>query len=629
VFTKKYSSFLRPIDFPRLKLYGERRSRIIWEQAQIRGPIEERSWPSKVGELAIEKSDLDEKKTRLDEKNRELKGRRTRLDKRKAELEERMSGADNSDETSEAYTNDVEAKKAELEHEEEKLEHEEEKLESEMGDVVCEMARVESDMDELFAKTQWLSIPYDANISFFVCRKDILDRARGELDLRVVKQELHNLLVEEARLMTSTDTRLPDQDYYDAIRECDPFAPTAPSGEVDDKFKRIIIISKMVDHVARRVVAGKLPETWEEMIVIAKLLDKRILLETQSFNTYLCTFLELIWNSGGDLTVNPDYTFSGKTGEGDRTHLLRAFHLFRSLFRTGVSDRNSTLETQRAEGATYVHVGEQPTNWLFARHWYSTMVDTLTAKDEEGRYLWCDGEAMDLELMPVPSSLSLWIRKTIEKTIEKTPDESPSLTAEELNRFCECSESHFCEDITRCEETKGCALKKINDGKGLSSLVDHHACWGEWSFGLMSGSENQSLAIDLINNLMTNSKICERAFNGACLPTVEAFYEMYGDVKCLDLPERPEVSMPSLSYNQLRSQHFRHAKTRLDIYDFRHVAKILHSKMEAIRKSQVQNEDSSRSHESAWEDEKIWELCKSFLDDVGKLAEMSIMLGDS
>jgi hypothetical protein len=99
---------------------------------------------------------------------------------------------------------------------------------------------------------------------------------------------------------------------------------------------------------------------------------------------------------------------------------------------------------------------------------------------------------------------------------------------------------------------------------------------------LMKGSENVALAVDLINNVMSSQRICDRAFSGAAVPTVEDFYKIYGDIPCLNFPERPTKLLPETTFADLREMFFKNARSRSQIFDYRLCMRELHSILEYI-----------------------------------------------
>jgi hypothetical protein len=168
-------------------------------------------------------------------------------------------------------------------------------------------------------------------------------------------------------------------------------------------------------------------------------------------------------------------------------------------------------------------------DWGFARHWYSTFVDLLTARKADGDgWLWGPGDG-ELDVMPIPVSLSRYV------------------------------------------EQKG--------------RPTHVSCWGEWYLAAVRGGENKALAVDLINNLMSTQRICDRALRCASVPTVEEFYEMYGRAECLDLRQRPDLKLPTLSFNRLREMLFGSAKSRTQIFDYRNCMRELHPVLHLLQGS--------------------------------------------
>ena len=99
----------------------------------------------------------------------------------------------------------------------------------------------------------------------------------------------------------------------------------------------------------------------------------------------------------------------------------------------------------------------------------------------------------------------------------------------------------------------------------------------------MRGSENDALAISLVNDLMNSLKVYERATSGAALPTVECFYNDYGTLPCISTGERTNLLLSKMTYGQLREQIFKVARTRNRIFDYRHCARDLHSLLAKVQ----------------------------------------------
>jgi hypothetical protein len=230
--------------------------------------------------------------------------------------------------------------------------------------------------------------------------------------------------------------------------------------------------------------------------------------------------------------------------------LFHAFFLLREMFRLGVIEQYSTLDPKKF-GKRYPALGKQSSDhkdWLFARHWYSTFVDVLTDLRETGTgYSWEPGPDVELMIQPLPFS---------------------AFSVQELTAGL------------------GAGLESPNDQFAAQGTATRHpmiSCWGEWHFAVLNGTENQALAIEIINHLMSSNAVCERAARCAALPTVEEFYKRYADVPCLRLPEREDVKIQRLTYRQLRDRFFRIAKTRRSVFDYRHCLREIHSVLTLIQ----------------------------------------------
>ncbi len=272
------------------------------------------------------------------------------------------------------------------------------------------------------------------------------------------------------------------------------------------------------------------PESWEEIYALCELTRRTVLIETQTFDTFLCTVLEMFWACDGDLVIGPDYTIKDEPQVA--RNLFRALYLLCLMFENKIIRRDSSVEFVKewpAGEATGVEA--QREEWLFARHWYSTLVDMLTARDKgDGTYRWRPaGGSATLTLAPLPYNLS---------------------------------------------------AAAMNDRPPAPV-----SCWGEWHFALLRGSENEALAIDLINNLMSSHRICERAFNAAAIPTVTAFYDEYGHIPCLEMPERKDVTINAPTYRELRDRVFKNARSRNSVFDYRHCMRDLHALVVRVQKN--------------------------------------------
>ena len=173
--------------------------------------------------------------------------------------------------------------------------------------------------------------------------------------------------------------------------------------------------------------------------------------------------------------------------------------------------------------------------WLCARHWYSSLVDLLTDKTDKGKdgahWTWApEHKKIQLGIQPLPYSAF----------------------ANNTERF-----------LAEKEKRPVVALNPVS-------------CWGEWHFVVLNGTENEDLAIEVINHMMSSNAICERAEHCAAVPTVEMFYDRYADVPCLRLPERRDIGLPTMTYQELRDTVFDVAGSRRPIFDYQHCMRELH-----------------------------------------------------
>lgn len=227
-------------------------------------------------------------------------------------------------------------------------------------------------------------------------------------------------------------------------------------------------------HRATDLVLGELPcpKTWEELEDICK--QKKeidptsypLLLETKTIDSFIATMLELFWSHAGGWTTEEDGEAlkiqyeSGHSEDGVIAALVR----FRRWFEQGLVRRHSTIDPRHDKNDNDCR------DWLYARHWYSTLVDTLTAVDDGG------------------------------------------------GKVCTMRPS----DVRVCQ---------IPVGEGLANAV-HPSTWGEWYLAVDGGTENYPLAESVINNHLSCSKVIRRAVTGAGLPPFEEFYREYGDCNC-------------------------------------------------------------------------------------------------
>ena len=372
--------------------------------------------------------------------------------------------------------------------------------------------------------THLLSVPYDSNVGLMLYRKDLIKR---DVNPRVLCQDIINTYDKHRELITKFLNQ----------SDCKEWLGTERGSKRDSRrFSETIVetyVAHLVDHVLR---LGHPPITWEEVIALCGVQKLDCLIETRTFDTLAATFLELLWNCGGDLKISPRYQLFNKAHTTER--LFHAICLLHRMFKDGIIPIHSAVDPlymRDRYGENTRQGTAEGVDWLFARHWYSTAVDLLTHKPEDkpsASHLW-EQKGAQVEIMPLPISLS-----------------------------------HY--------------IEQRESGKSDGEIV-HRSCWGEWHFAVHGGSENKALALDIINNLMSSSKICDRAFRNASLPTVEAFYTRYPKVKCFNIPERPADSVPSWTFGDIHDKLFPFAKSRSQIFDYRHCVREIHTVIEAIQ----------------------------------------------
>jgi RecA/RadA recombinase len=394
------------------------------------------------------------------------------------------------------------------------------------GDVLSSLTR--EDMHEYRAgEDYWLSIPYDANVGVFVVREELLEALRKPERGQAFAQHFTQLKRREVAVFQRLQERLPSRlveprrdallGHGDDVRRCDTLARAA-----------IADAQYQLDHPneawQRFLGDAGARLTWDDVLCLSAIsTTDGFGIETRSFDTLIATFLELVWNSGGKLNVNARYEVEDKPTQ--IIALTRALHYFSAIFElTGASPNDSVDPTQFRPDERYG-------NWIFARLWYSTLVDALTAQrpEQAGKardHVWhAKGEGVRLKIIPMPAGLP---------------------------------------------------------GKH----APHFTCWGDWNFALLAGSENVELACSLVSNLMGSLKVTDRGLRGAGLPTVKKFYDRYANERCIPQDIRGDMGLPEMTFQELRAQYLEPRDDgtglkggifRQSIFDYRHCAREIYS----------------------------------------------------
>jgi len=301
------------------------------------------------------------------------------------------------------------------------------------------------------------------------------------------------------------------------------------------------------------------PKTWEEMVALCELshqvpaLEYQLALECATFDTLMVTLLEILWAHGAELVVRPDYTI--ENWEETERALTRSLALFQYMIKpkayrgsgvgmtplspgespTGhaqktILPRESTLEVRRFAERYRKSPGAY--DWLFCRHWYSTLVDHLTSK--------------------------ITVRQGADRLAEEfvLDDRKSRIRIDHL-------------------PTTVYSLARGGPEIGRS-------CLGEWHLVLGRGSENRTLGLELINWILNGQTMCDWAFRSAILPTVDAFYDIYGDASCLNLERNQLLSGETLTFRRVR-QMARGGGSRSTVFDYRLCMRPIHGIVEAIR----------------------------------------------
>ena len=376
------------------------------------------------------------------------------------------------------------------------------------------------------------NIPYNANVGLLVYRKDLLKTAKfNKNQLKALLKTLINEEIDLFKNLMEMPKRYNNNQSMCAIIEeikskIEIYLLNLERIKINEE---VNILMELLHRLRKDKLDEKIKMSWEQIIILCQVSKFKTLIETQTFDTYLSTFLEVFWNLGGEFKVSANFKIDHKNDQ--LIPLIRALHIFRQLFHKDIVPRHSNLEPE------YLDLLQAENQWLFARHWYSTLIDVLTKKDENDEFVWKSrGKPISLEIIQIPQSIF--------------KSEQPQYANE-----------------------------------------NSKSCCGVWSFGLLEGSENIELAIDLVNNLMSSQRIEEQAFKGACIPTVEDFYQLHGDRHAINIVERADIEQPRITFEELKINFLDNAKSRTDLYSYRHCAGVIFAALEKLNCSDTITND--------------------------------------
>jgi hypothetical protein len=374
-----------------------------------------------------------------------------------------------------------------------------------------------------------LSVPYNANISFLVYRPESLE-AMTHTDQNAYAESLKEVWREQRERFRKNAERqkawLSRLDQWTEQDDEHGFEYPEP----DETVCRMLVAE---------VVAGKAPSTWEQIVALGRLNPQRrkMLIETRSFDSFSTTLLEILWGTGCDLSVDSQYRIEHLPKVAQR--LFQALELIRVMFADGTIPRNSSVEIDFLQGFPREKSRTESEDWYAARFWHSTLIEALTQRTDDNSFKWASCKDR-LRVGRIPVTIDAYVG----------------------------------------------SRKKDGDAGSLEGYSPtHHSCWGEWHFGVLMGSENKALAVEIINHFMSSQKVCEMASEHAIIPTVESFYRNYGDQPCIDIASRNVPQLPQLTFSELRETYFADARSRSQIFDYRHCMREIHSILEYIRHS--------------------------------------------
>jgi KaiC/GvpD/RAD55 family RecA-like ATPase len=323
------------------------------------------------------------------------------------------------------------------------------------SELLQELASLRYISKEVKKQNVLLSIPFNANASYLVYREDLL------IGLKETKKSMKAEL--EQKISASISELLENEyneiktflaQYWDEVNKVWP-NPSIPAATPDFNALWAKVGNDLCGlrvgnqtcktcskcaNLAKSLANGRPPKTWEEIIILCQLKKWNFIIETLSFDTLLCTFLEFVWGCGAELAVDAEYTLTMNPTLLAR--LYQAIYLFQKLLineEGHMGDKrghqiippNSTVNPQTF-GKNYSKPKDKkdqgsakPNNWAFMRQWHSTLVDILVAKKTgpDGvpqEFCWNPPQDTKLEIAPLPRSQWQILRRLTGEDLNNT-----------------------------------------------------------------------------------------------------------------------------------------------------------------------------------------------------------------
>jgi RecA/RadA recombinase len=265
----------------------------------------------------------------------------------------------------------------------------------------------------------------------------------------------------------------------------------------------LFVYRREMEKAAAKIVEGVPIFTWEGIREACLQSKRHLLLEMKTFDTVCVFFLELCWSLGGGWftkvvkkgkreALQIEYRPGG--GEDAVVEALGMLHQW--IHKDKIVSPHATIDPRHHRAFEH--------DWLFARHWYSTLVDLLTYDAPRSKDKHNTGDSQS--------------RRVKHRDIGVAPIPVPERRVEQIEAGAPC-----------------------------------HSAWGEWYLGVWKGTENEALSHELVNTFISSASTITMARTGAGLPLIERFYSEFSNTRCFGT---------DLTYGQIRRWMFRGAFSR-------------------------------------------------------------------